>query len=93
MFFGNSHRTHPADVHTRDKYALSIALPESDPYYPNERRWIEEPECCARYMRAAKWRLVDGKKRIKGTIEWRREFKPDLISADEVAPENESGKM
>jgi len=44
-------------------------------------------------MRAAKWKLDDGKKRIKGTIEWRREFKPDLISADEVKIENETGKM
>ncbi|KAG9007797.1 hypothetical protein FRB94_001697 [Tulasnella sp. JGI-2019a] len=75
------------------EYALSCLLPDDDPYQPNERRWIEEPECCARYMRAAKWKMVDAKKRIKGTIDWRREYKPDLISADEVEPENESGKI
>ena len=44
-------------------------------------------------MRAAKWKLEDGKKRIKGTIEWRREYKPDLISADQVKVENDCGKM
>ena len=75
------------------QYALSLLLPDSDPYQPNERKWIMEPECPARYMRAAKWKLEDGKKRIKGTIEWRREYKPDLISADDVKIENDSGKM
>ncbi|KAG8995822.1 hypothetical protein FRB90_000084 [Tulasnella sp. 427] len=74
-------------------YALSLLLPESDPYHPNERKWIEEAECPARYMRAAKWKLEDGKRRIKGTIEWRREYKPDLISAEQVKIENDSGKM
>lgn len=37
-----------------------------------------------RYMRAAKWNFADAKKRIQGTLEWRREFKPELISPDEV---------
>lgn len=35
-------------------------------------------------MRAAKWKLDDGKKRIKATLEWRRDFKPDLIPPEEV---------
>jgi hypothetical protein len=35
-------------------------------------------------MRAAKWRLEEGKERMKATVEWRREVRPDLISADEV---------
>jgi hypothetical protein len=35
-------------------------------------------------MRAAKWKFDDAKKRIKATLEWRREFKPDLIPPDEV---------
>jgi hypothetical protein len=35
-------------------------------------------------MRAAKWKFDDAKKRIKGTLEWRRDFKPDLIPPDEV---------
>ncbi len=44
-------------------------------------------------MRAAKWKFEDGKKRIKGTIDWRREYKPELISPDEVGIEAETGKM
>jgi hypothetical protein len=44
-------------------------------------------------MRAAKWNLTDAKKRIQATLEWRREFKPDLIPPDEVKIESETGKM
>ena len=71
-------------VLARSQYAHSIALPESDPYHPFERRWLDRPDTLPRYMRAAKWKLDDGMKRIKGTLEWRREFKPDLIPPDEV---------
>lgn len=42
------------------------------------------PDTMPRYMRAAKWNFEDAKKRIQGTMEWRREFKPDLIPPDEV---------
>lgn len=38
-------------------------------------------------MRAAKWDLEDAKKRIKATMEWRRDYKPDLIPPDEVSIE------
>ena len=37
-----------------------------------------------RYCRAAKWKMDNAKERIKGTIDWRREYKPDLIKPDEV---------
>lgn len=46
-----------------------------------------------RYMRAAKWHLTEAQKRIKATIEWRRDFKPDLIPPEEVRIESETGKM
>jgi CRAL/TRIO, N-terminal domain len=46
-----------------------------------------------RYLRAAKWKLDDAYKRIKGTIEWRREFQPELIRPDEVKIEAATGKM
>ncbi|ELU40320.1 CRAL/TRIO domain-containing protein [Rhizoctonia solani AG-1 IA] len=76
------------------EYAKSIMLPESDPYYEHERHWLlDDPECCGRYMRAAKWKLEDGKKRIQGTLTWRREYKPDLIPPEEVRIESETGKM
>jgi hypothetical protein len=44
-------------------------------------------------MRAAKWNVENGKKRIKATMEWRREFQPELIEPDDVAIEAETGKM
>ena len=59
-------------------------LPESDPYHPWERRWLTKSDTIPRYMRAAKWDLEDAKKRLKNTVEWRRDFKPDLIPPDEV---------
>ncbi|KAF8323718.1 CRAL/TRIO domain-containing protein, partial [Clavulina sp. PMI_390] len=76
------------------EYGQSIMLPETDPYYPNEKKWLIEDEACAeRYMRASKWRMDEAKKRIKGTLEWRRDYKPDLIPADEVKVEAETGKI
>lgn len=46
-----------------------------------------------RYMRSAKWNFTDAQKRIKATMEWRRDFKPDIIPPDEVRIESETGKM
>lgn len=75
-------------------YATTLLLPESDPYYPREKKWLlEDTGCIPRYLRASKWKLEDAKKRIKGTLEWRRDYKPDLIPADEVKPEAETGKL
>lgn len=75
------------------QYALSISLSPSDPYAKWERRWLNKPDTIPRYSRASKWNLNDAKKRMKGTMEWRREFKPELITPDEVKIEDESGKM
>ncbi|KAF9535695.1 CRAL/TRIO domain-containing protein [Crepidotus variabilis] len=75
------------------EYALSISLPESDPYHPWELRWLNKSDTIPRYMRAAKWIVADGKKRIQATLEWRREFKPDLIPPEEVKIESETGKI
>jgi hypothetical protein len=66
------------------QYTDSLLLPSTDPYYPWEHQWVNHPDTIPRYMRAAKWKFDDAKKRIKGTLEWRRDFKPDLIPPDEV---------
>ncbi|THH08719.1 hypothetical protein EW146_g8901 [Bondarzewia mesenterica] len=66
------------------EHANTLCLPGSDEYHAYERKWLDRPDTIPRYMRAAKWKLDDGKKRIKGTLEWRREFKPDLIPPDEL---------
>ncbi|KAL0068462.1 hypothetical protein AAF712_004540 [Marasmius tenuissimus] len=75
------------------EYATSIMLPETDSYYQWESRWLSKPDTIPRYMRAAKWDLEDGKKRIKGTLEWRRSFKPELITPEEIKIEDEGGKI
>lgn len=66
------------------QFAETELLPESDSYRPWELRWLDKPDTMARYMRAAKWNLEDAKRRLKDTMEWRRDFKPDLIAPDEV---------
>lgn len=76
-----------------NQYVDSLLLPETDSYHIWEKRWIESPGTIARYMCAAKWKLDDAQKRIKGTVEWRREYKPDLIPPEEVRVESETGKM
>ena len=63
---------------------MTLVLPESDSYHKWEVRWLNKPATIPRYMRAAKWDLEDGNKRILGTLHWRREFKPDLIPPEEV---------
>ncbi|KAH9947093.1 CRAL-TRIO domain-containing protein [Amylocystis lapponica] len=75
------------------EYADTLLLPEEDPYRKWEVRWLDKPDTIPRYMRAAKWDLDNGKKRIRCTLEWRREFKPDLIPPEEVRIECETGKI
>ncbi|KZP10091.1 CRAL/TRIO domain-containing protein [Athelia psychrophila] len=82
-----------AQIEALREYANTLLLPDTDEYYPWELKWLSRPDTIPRYMRAAKWKLEDGKKRIKGTLEWRRDFKPDLISPDEVKIESETGKI
>ena len=68
-------------------------LPPTNDYHLWELRWLNKPDTIPRYMRASKWNLRDAQKRIKATLEWRREYKPDLIPPDEVKIESETGKM
>ncbi|KAH8993951.1 CRAL/TRIO domain-containing protein [Lactarius akahatsu] len=75
------------------EYAYSLHLPDTDSYAPWERRWLDKPDTLPRYLRASKWKLDDARKRIKGTVEWRREFKPELIPPEEVKIEAATGKM
>lgn len=75
------------------EYAYSLHLPGTDSYAPWERRWLDKPDTLPRYLRASKWKLDEARKRITGTIEWRREFKPELIPPDEVKIEAATGKI
>lgn len=58
-----------------------------------EKRFLADVGTHPRFMRAAKWNVEHGKKRIKATMEWRREFRPELIEPEDVAIEAETGKM
>ncbi|KAL0951989.1 hypothetical protein HGRIS_008642 [Hohenbuehelia grisea] len=82
-----------AQIQALREYAAALQLPPTDPYHPWEARWLAKPDTMPRYMRAAKWNYADAQKRIKATIEWRREFQPDLIPPDEVKIESETGKI
>ncbi|ORY34576.1 CRAL-TRIO domain-containing protein [Naematelia encephala] len=75
------------------EYTKTLLIPESDPYHPWEKRFLADPGCHPRYCRAAKWKFEDAKKRIKETLEWRREFKPELIQPGDVGIEAETGKI
>jgi hypothetical protein len=39
----------------KSQHAATLQLPEDDPYYPWEVRFLDKPDTMARYMRAAKW--------------------------------------
>ncbi|KIJ54367.1 hypothetical protein M422DRAFT_221974 [Sphaerobolus stellatus SS14] len=75
------------------EYARTLQLPPDDSYHIWENRWLDSFDCCGRYMRAGKWKFEEAKRRIKSTIEWRREFKPDLIKPEDVVIESETGKI
>ncbi|KAF8346035.1 CRAL-TRIO domain-containing protein [Amanita rubescens] len=82
-----------AQIRKLKEYAHEQLLPESDPYYYWELRWLRKPDTMGRYMRAAKGNIDEAKKRLKSTMEWRRDFKPDLIPPEEVKIESVTGKI
>ncbi|KAG6907472.1 hypothetical protein DXG01_008808 [Tephrocybe rancida] len=82
-----------AKIKALREYADTLLLPPTDPYYPWELRWLNKPDTMTRYSRASKWNFADAQKRIKATLEWRREFKPDLIPPEDVRIESETGKI
>lgn len=65
---------------------------ESRPLNDEERMWLTR-ECLLRYLRASKWNVADAKKRLEGTLVWRREYGLYDHTADYISPEMETGKM
>jgi CRAL/TRIO, N-terminal domain len=59
---------------------------EFKPLTERERFWLTR-ECILRYLRATKWNVNEAKKRLEGTIVWRREYGTDEITAELVEPE------
>ncbi|KAH6576476.1 hypothetical protein BSLG_006500 [Batrachochytrium salamandrivorans] len=56
-----------------------------------ETQWANTA-CVVRYLKATKWNYDHAVTRLSATLQWRREYKPDEILAEEVAPEAETGK-
>jgi hypothetical protein len=44
-------------------------------------------ECILRYLRATKWNVNEAKKRLEGTIVWRREYGTDTLTSETIEPE------
>ncbi|KAJ3129947.1 hypothetical protein HK098_007213 [Nowakowskiella sp. JEL0407] len=57
-----------------------------------ETEWLNR-NCLLRYLRATKWNVHAAVVRLEATLNWRREYKPLQIAAEEVEPEAESGKI
>ncbi|WFC97831.1 4-nitrophenylphosphatase [Malassezia yamatoensis] len=61
-------------------------------YTPFEEIWLNDIDLYKRYLRATNNDIKLSKRRIIETLEWRRDFRPEIIPPDEVAPEATSGK-
>jgi len=44
-------------------------------------------DCILRYLRATKWNVNEAKKRLEGTVVWRREYGTDTRTAETIEPE------
>ena len=44
-------------------------------------------DCILRYLRATKWNVHEAKKRLEGTIVWRRDYGTDTLTAETIEPE------
>ncbi|KAI1092340.1 CRAL/TRIO domain-containing protein [Rostrohypoxylon terebratum] len=62
------------------------------PLTDNEKMWLTR-ECLLRYLRATKWHEKESEKRLQETLAWRREYGVEELSADQIGPENETGKQ
>lgn len=62
----------------------------------NEKFWLTK-ECLLRYLRAVKWSVKDGEKRLVNSLNWRRSIGLNeggkLMTPDYVEPEQKTGKQ
>ncbi|KAI8612047.1 CRAL-TRIO domain-containing protein [Chytriomyces sp. MP71] len=54
-------------------------------------KWADKGTC-RRFLTGQKWDAEAAMNKVKATLQWRKDFRPDLISADEVEPEGVTGK-
>src|SRR5277367_1512617 len=50
-------------------------------------RYFLTKDCMLRYLRATKWNVHEAKKRLEGTVVWRREYGTDTRTAETIEPE------
>lgn len=62
------------------------------PLTDSDRIWLTR-ECLLRYLRATKWHEKEAAKRLQETLTWRREYGVDALTAEQISPENETGKQ
>lgn len=65
---------------------------KSGPLTDSERMWLTK-ECLLRYLRATKWHQKESLKRLHDTVQWRREYGVEELTAEHISPENETGKQ
>ena len=78
---------------TQNHLVLKPENEEYDEYAKWEKRFLSQPDTYPRYLRASEWKLEEAKRRLKDTLLWRRQYKPDLIKPTDIAIEAEGGKM
>ena len=49
--------------------------------------------CLVRYLRARSWKLKDATKMLHATIAWRKQYKPEEISWNDIESEAATGKQ
>jgi len=65
---------------------------ESERLTTKERKFCDEA-CLLRYLRARDWDVKKANKLLRDTLAWREEYKPELITAEELSEEACTGKM
>jgi len=73
---------------TLDRFieVLGLKIPassSSSEYTKREIKWLDE-SCLIRYLRARDWNLDASTKMIKESLKWRKTFKPDSLTAQDV---------
>jgi len=67
-------------------------LPDGVELSDEERKWLTD-FCLCRYLRAREWDLDAAEKMLRETLQWKREYKPESITAEEIESESKTGKI
>ena len=79
--------------YTQNNLILKTEDEDYEDYAKWENRFLSMPDTYPRYLRASEWKLEEARRRLRETLQWRRQYRPDLIKPDEIALEAEGGKV